>query len=476
MYNLYTYEKRKKDLDENSKNYIDNKEYIKKRDKLAKRFYSRINNIIFDLAKKPIIINNDYYLSSEKNNYSFQRSKFETHRERIEKFLKTQRDIEFQKKPINIIKKNKFKNKFFINDSFNDSINNNSELIPLHSDEYSYRKKYNKIKNIIKKENEERIDKYLIKINNDKIKENQKDKSTISKMKIHISTKNNKEIKDLKHKFNLNKKILSFKNETKINLNKTSKYFLKNKSYNSLRIKTYFNSIQQSIICNSKENSYKNNPQKVIKKFKGLKSSSSDMNLYNQHNRYSLLNNNTNNDLENVEDLKLNKINKEICNSVKDKMRDINITYHNYKDEIINKHEKKEVNDLEMIKQIAMEDKNVFMKNNQEKNLKFEHKGFSSRYDLFSNIKDDLNLNEEDVLEDENIILYNNQVYFKDDQNDINKLGKIILKKCHFVNKKFDNNKDNKLQKGNGKLMITNGLSINEFIDKFSLPNKMKKI
>ena len=61
-----------------------------------------------------------------------------------------------------------------------------------------------------------------------------------------------------------------------------------------------------------------------------------------------------------------------------------------------------------------MEDKNDFMKNNQEKNLKFEHKDFSSRYDLFSNIKDDLNLNEEDVLEDENIILYNNQVYFKD--------------------------------------------------------------
>ena len=369
-------------------------------------------------------------------------------------------------------------------------INNNSELIPLHSDEYSYRKNYFKKKNITKKENEERIDKYLIKINNDKIKikENQKE-NQISKMKIHLSTKNNKEIKDFKNKLNLNKKIFSFKNETKINLNKTSKYFLKNKSYNSLRIKTYFNSIQQSIICNSKENNYKNNTKKVIKKFNGLKSSSSAMNLYIQHNRYSFINNNTNNNLEYVEDLKLNKINKEICNSVKDKMRDINITYHNYKDEIINKikilnnpplslfykQEKKEVNDLEIIKQMAMEDKNYLMKNNQEKNLKFEHKGFSSRYDLFSNIKDDLNLNEEDVFEDENIILYNNQVYFKDDQNDINKLGKIILKKCHFVNKKFHDNKDNKLQKGNGKLMITNGLSINEFIDKFSLPNKMKK-
>ena len=31
-----------------------------------------------------------------------------------------------------------------------------------------------------------------------------------------------------------------------------------------------------------------------------------------------------------------------------------------------------------------------------------------------------------------------------------------------------------KLQKGNVKLMITNGLSINEFIDKFALPNLNK--
>ena len=53
----------------------------------------------------------------------------------------------------------------------------------------------------------------------------------------------------------------------------------------------------------------------------------------------------------------------------------------------------------------------------------------------------------------------------------MNKLGKIIIEKFHFINNKFYNNENNKLQKGNGKLMITNGLSINEFIDKFSLPN-----
>ena len=49
-------------------------------------------------------------------------------------------------------------------------------------------------------------------------------------------------------------------------------------------------------------------------------------------------------------------------------------------------------------------------------------------------------------------------------------LGKIALKKCHFINSKFDENENNQLKKGEGKLMITNGLSLNEFLDKYSLP------
>ena len=57
----------------------------------------------------------------------------------------------------------------------------------------------------------------------------------------------------------------------------------------------------------------------------------------------------------------------------------------------------------------------------------------------------------------------------------MNKLGKIILQKCHFINNKYNDNESNKLQKGTGKLMITNGLSINDFLNKFSLPNLINK-
>ena len=491
MYNLYTYVKRQKDLEnENSKNKIDNKEYIKKRDKLAKRFYSRINNFIFEMAKKPIIIKNNYYLSSEKNNFSFQRPKFETDRERIEKFLKTKINNEFNDKLNNSLKKNNLKNKIIIKDIFNENNNNNSEMFSFQLDEYNYRKNYLEIKNNSKKVKEKSIDNYLMEINNNinKIKENKKDKSTISKIKMYISNKNNKEIKDLKHKFNLNKKIillkkgLKLKKFSKYNLNKTTKHLKKNKSdtkNNDLRIKTYFNSIQQKIICNSKENNDKNNSQKETKNFKGLKSSSSAINFYYPHKIYSLLNNSTNNNLKNSEEIKLN-INKGHSNSTKNKIKNKSVPYNNYKEEIIekikvlnnppqfDKLKEMETNNLKVLKQMVIEDNKEFFKNNQEKKMNAGHKGFFSKYDLFSKIKDEID--EEEILEDKNIILYNNHIYYKDDQNDINKLGKIILKKCHFVNNKFFNNKENKLQKGNGKLMITNGLSINEFTDRFSLP------
>ena len=44
-----------------------------------------------------------------------------------------------------------------------------------------------------------------------------------------------------------------------------------------------------------------------------------------------------------------------------------------------------------------------------------------------------------------------------------------ILKNCNFVHKKNKNNQTN-LKKGEGKVMITQGLSLNEFRMKFKLP------
>ena len=135
---------------------------------------------------------------------------------------------------------------------------------------------------------------------------------------------------------------------------------------------------------------------------------------------------------------------------------------------------------------MAIEDENKrpkkFMKNKPEENEENTLNEFFSNYDIsdfsginskISNIKD--KLNKKETIEDENLIIYNNCVYYKNNQNDMNKLRKIILQKCHFINNKYNDDESNKLQKGKGKLMITNGLSIIDFLNKFSLPNLITK-
>ena len=131
MYNLYTYEKRKKELEsEKVDNLIKTKEYIKKRDKLAKKFKSKINNFLCEMAKKPIIIKNNYYLSNnEKVIYSYQKPKFETDRERIEKLINSQKQYQYHQKPINLRKKEKLKNTKIINDYINKNNESTSNVI-----------------------------------------------------------------------------------------------------------------------------------------------------------------------------------------------------------------------------------------------------------------------------------------------------------------------------------------------------------
>ena len=125
MYNLYTYEKRKREIEsENTKNPIKTKEYIKKRDKLANKFYSKINNFLFEMAKKPIIIKNNYYIENEKIETTNIRPKFETERERIAKLIKSQQQYHYKANLYNSKRKRLLKKNIIINDV----INKNNEI------------------------------------------------------------------------------------------------------------------------------------------------------------------------------------------------------------------------------------------------------------------------------------------------------------------------------------------------------------
>ena len=202
------------------------------------------------------------------------------------------------------------------------------------------------------------------------------------------------------------------------------------------------------------------------------------------------------NDINKVKNLLYNKINKKNINELN------NISYMENKQKIIEKilklnkppkygkaFQKIRKKDINIVRQLAIKkekkyNNRKFFDNKYDELQDSKNKGFYSNFELshitglhskISSIKNKINKGE--IIEDDNLILYNNCVYYKKDQNDMKKLGKVILQKCHFVNNKYNNDENNKLQKGQGKLMITNGLSINEFINKFALPNvKNKKI
>ena len=529
MFNIYTYEKRQKQSEiENIKNLIYSKEYIKKRDKLAKKFYSKINNFLFDMAKKPIIIKNNYYISSQdKSNYSFQIRKFETDRERIEKLLSSQDNHQYISSPIGLKKKDKFNKSIiindlvninnnasqFINNNNNSNTSNNTELIYHPSDQTNHTPSdLEKILDTIyinqeleKKQNQSSIKLKEPNLKKRKVKKIESKKFEIKPPKLsrYMSNLNIRENKSPKQdEKNLEQKLFLYqkqqkknKNLSKIRLNKTLRNSKHSEDDNS-NYKTYFNSIQQAIIYKDIEKSGIKNSKDDINNSRALKNSASTLNVMNQKNNNFLLNGH---EMNRVKDLLYKKINKK--NTKKNNNELNNLSFMENKQKIIEKilklnkppkygikdHQKIRKKDLNIVRQLAIKE---VKKNPQKKFLgyKFDelqdskNAGFYSNYELshiaglhskITSIKNKINKGE--IIEDDNLILYNNCVYYKKDENDMKKLGKIILQKCHFVNNKYFNNENNKLQKGNGKLMITNGLSINEFIDKFALPNLRHK-
>ena len=67
---------------------------------------------------------------------------------------------------------------------------------------------------------------------------------------------------------------------------------------------------------------------------------------------------------------------------------------------------------------------------------------------------------------DENNVLINGELYYKDTQFDI--IAEKVLKNCNVYQKKSKHN-NSRLIKGEGKNMITRGMSVNEFERKYKL-------
>jgi hypothetical protein len=63
-------------------------------------------------------------------------------------------------------------------------------------------------------------------------------------------------------------------------------------------------------------------------------------------------------------------------------------------------------------------------------------------------------------------IYFDGEVFYK---SQVDKISRKVLEKCNFINKKSNNN-NTILKSGTGKLMFTNGMSLDDFSSKYKLP------
>ena len=345
MFNLYTYEKRIRDIELQEKQRTDRKQqyelHIKNRDKLAEKFYKKTNNFILEIIRKPIIVKNSYYddEKEKKQNNSFCLYKFQTDKERIEKLINPENRFRNGKnkkektstKQLNrcrsniIIKKNIPNfidlnnlnkdntpyNVIYINDNRKiegDKINQPSMKFKPRNDLERIIDSINMNKGIYIKNNE------FIKFNNkykkEKLIASNKENEKKEKDLCFIPNKDNKAIlisygSETQNKANNNKKIDTLLKQEdnkvlkdKINLSNAVKNITE--KYHS---KTYFNSIKQAILFNN------NQDKKIFNKFNKINKKSQKKINYSSSaiNFFPKINNNDTLNLKNIYKIKSGK-------------------------------------------------------------------------------------------------------------------------------------------------------------------------
>ena len=91
-----------------------------------------------------------------------------------------------------------------------------------------------------------------------------------------------------------------------------------------------------------------------------------------------------------------------------------------------------------------------------------ENKGFRPKNNLHKQMNDDED-EAKNLLKPSNTVVINGVIFNK--SRDLDKISKAILKECNYIKNYYD-----KESAGDGKTMITRGLSVNEFTKKYRLP------
>ena len=253
--------------------------------------------------------------------------------------------------------------------------------------------------------------------------------------------------------------------------------------------KTYFNSIEQAIINNIQRHKNINNVHKNDSKCKLKKNFSVlSINFYSKikyKNHKNMQNQKSNLSSKNSDYKKLEKF---IDDKSNNNRNTLHVSYDNIyrKEKVVekvfqlnnpgfvqtksNKLDSKQKEALLILKDMSFQKEKIHSN-------PFTDNFFQGSYleqNITKNVKNINELNEKskkEILDDDKYVIFNNIIYNKNDKEDMRNIRKAVLQHCHFINIKYDNDEKNQLKKGNGKLMITNGLSIKEFSHKHALPD-----
>ena len=530
IYQKQTEKKNKLKSDE-IKKISSEKKHKLKRNKLVEKYKQRINKFIFGLIKEPIIIHD--YLNKVENtrkdlmnenfsngwNTNFVYHNFNTDRERIEHLLKERKLV--QENLDKIIKRNieieekKNKNKIiFEQPEMRFKPRTDLERIVETINKYTYNSKNNKIiQEQIKRMNINSIKK--IKGNNKNIfnkknnfvnnKNNNNNSNSNSSSSISFSldskgenTKHlnlNEQIKNINNRFSRYKLISEefkdfmnysrkthFKgayqfleeisknnNESKLILNKTSKNFYKNNNNNN---HNFFHISNEKIFRNKSFNNLNKNKNNnnLLEYYSNIQNKRKSLKEVQKEKNKKLIQNIINNsNLSNFhKKFPLNEENMDIILSNPLLFQKENNNYFNDNSNDDYFYDKKNENSdyqkkLDYLKEI-MNKKNIEKEENDfnKKNIKFDNEN-----NKFYIKNDD---NEAELQETKNSHIKNKyeidgKIY---NISELQKITKLMLKKCNYVHNKSKHN-NTCLKKGNGKLMSTSGLTINQFYKKYHL-------
>ena len=463
MYNIYSYEKRKKEEKERKLNEAKTKRQEKKHkkdlDELTTKYKRRIENFLYEMATHPVVLNDPDFKSKQKRknltqNFSFK--SFQTDKERLANYLK---EHQYE----------------------NDYYNSKQKKLTTSKSQINYNTIYQPTMRFKPRNDIERIYDSIYanggKVNNELFVK-QLQKVSPKALAVQKSNENRRTIIDQEKKENINiqkekkqnshiVKAITKNYHFKTFFNAASQFLINNSENNEIK------QFEDDFDCNSKTN--KEHRESIIKSFIKLSSvpkKKTKCKTMRIQNEIEHINFNDNDD-----DIKFN-------NSSSVKTIFANLPQNPFKTFKKIKTEKSDDNIMNYLRSISRspllgysDNENTMIKtqrNTRRKNVDYTslQKDFEKEISTKTK-KMKLNINPiiyyenpNARLNDNDHIVIDNELY---DKSDLKQLSKKILTKCKFLNEKYEPDEDLHIS-GKGKTMITNGLTVNEFLQKYSLP------